>query len=222
MFKSLQKQEKGIVYFFSGFGSPLAYYLPAIRRFRKQGYTVACFSFKTKAVLGLSVQTLPVSIKEVVDTVSAKQQARGNNLPVIAIGNSMGSVFAWHVAKKVPSISKVVINTGYALISKHIFEDKIGQHWRKKLLQEGIDQAKFHKLISESEPIANIEMVKGKQVLLFMNKDDNVISFEHSKIFRDAMDQHKIDYKYVQNSKMRHGTTIIKNLMGKEIISFIN
>lgn len=220
-FHSYSKIEKGRIYLFCGLGGTTAQYLPAITKLRKNGFSVVVIRFRTKAMLGLTVENLPQSIDDVCMLVATYENQRTTDTPAIVIGNSMGSVFAWHAAKRVPSISKVIINTGYALISKHIFEDKIGQHWRKKLEKDGIDQKMFNELISESEPIANFDKLKGKEVLLFMNRDDNIISFEHAKTFKDALDEHDIVYKYVENSKTRHGTAIMKNLLGKQLLEFI-
>lgn len=220
-FRSYKKVEEGRIYIFCGFGATIASYLPAIIRLQKNGFSVVVLRFRTKAMLGLTVDSLPKSIEDVCGVVALYEKQRASSAPAIVIGNSMGSVFAWHVAKQIPTIRKVVINTGYALISKHIFEDKIGLHWRKKLQQDGIDQAMFHKLISDSEPIANFDKLRGREVLLFMNRDDNVISFEHAELFKAALEAHEIHFTYIENSKSRHGTAIIKNLLGTPLLSFI-
>lgn len=141
--------------------------------------------------------------------------------PVIAIGNSMGSVFAWHVTGRVPTISKIVANTGYALISRHIFEDKIGQPWRKKLIADGINLQKFHQEILASEPVSIIPKVRGKEILICLNKDDNVISFSNSILYKKVLEENHIPYQYLENSKMRHGTAIMKNLLSNRMLEFI-
>jgi len=220
-FKPISRTNAGRIYIFCGLGSPLAYYLPAITRFRKHGFSVVIFKFKTRAILDLSIVNFSEVIKEVVTTVSALEKANESAKTVVAIGNSMGSVFAWHVAAKVPSITKVVANTGYALISKHIFEDRIGLHWRKKLIADGLDEHEFHKQILDSEPTSVMPRVHGKQILIFLNKDDNVISFSNSILYKKVLDEHNIPFEYVENSKIRHGTAIMKNLLSKRLLEFI-
>lgn len=185
------------------------------------GFSVIVFRFKTKAILGLTVDNLPTAIQEVVNAVKRYETSTNNSNQAIVIGTSMGSVFAWHTASRVPSIRKIVINTGYALISKHIFEDKVGKPWRKTLLAQGIDEQSFHKLIKEHEPLTVIKSLTDKDVLLFLNKDDNVISFSNSVLMKKELEKNKISHRYVENKKMRHGTTILRNLHSKHLVEFL-
>ena len=116
-FSAHGKIENGRIYLFCGFASPIAVYRPAIRRFRKNGYSVVAFSFKTKSIIGLTVQSLPKIIDGVCSAVAQLEETRKGGPNAIVIGNSMGCVFAWHAAKRIRTINKVVANSAYALIS---------------------------------------------------------------------------------------------------------
>ena len=102
-----------------------------------------------------------------------------------------------------------------------MFESPIGRHWRGPLQKDDIDEETFHKLIRASEPITDFHLLKGKRVLLFMNRDDKVIDISHAALFKDALEANHINYTYVENKKLRHGTAILKNLQSKTILDFI-
>ncbi len=220
-FKARRHPERGRIYLFAGLASPLIFYLPAIRKFRKAGFSVVVFTFRTRAMYSLSHIDIPKAVDELCDTVALLEKSADTSLPAIALGNSMGSAFAWHAASRVQSIDRVVANTGYAVISRHVFEDKSGSHWRKKLLRDGIDEAAYHKLINKYEPAAVFDKLRGKKVLLFMNRDDKVIGFSQAALFKQALEKNKINYEYIENHGMGHVAAIWHNLMSRKLLDFL-
>lgn len=220
-FPALKKPVRGRIYLFMGFGGLTATYSPAILRLCNNGFSVVAFSFSVRGVLGFTIENLPVAINDICKTVETYEAKRTDSLQTISFGNSMGSVFAWHTAQRVKSIDKVVANTGYALISKMIFEYKQDQTWYKQLVKDGYDEQSFHKAILDCEPITHFDKLKGKKILLFMNRNDNVISFSHAKLFKDALEQNNITYTFVESHDKTHGRTITKNLFSKQLIEFL-
>lgn len=220
-YDSVTTRNSGHIHLLCGFNSPRAFYLPAIRKYRKAGFDVILYRFHTKAIRELDAMSLPDAIEELCTIVASNEKEFSSNLQGIVLGNSMGSVFAWHAASRIDSIEKIVANTGYALISKHIYEDKIGTHWRKKLIKDGISQNEFHSMISKYEPISVFDKLKDKKVLLCMNRDDNVIGFDQAALFLESLKMNNINYTYIENHSMKHGTAILKNLMSKSLIDFL-
>lgn len=220
-FPPLNKHERGRIYFFLGFGGTITAYSPVILRLCKNGFSVVAFRFSVRGIMNLRIDTLPIAIQDICETVADYESKRTDKLQTISFGNSMGSVFAWHAAQRTKSVDKVVANTGYALISKMTYEWPKNKKWLKELERDGHTQGTFHKAIEDSEPITHFEKLKGKKVLLLMNRNDNVINFEHAQIFKDALDRYNIDYKYVETHDKTHGRTVAKNLLGTKILDFL-
>lgn len=220
-FPSLGRREKGRIYFFLGFGGTITMYWPVILRLRKNGFSVIAFRFSVRQIMDLRIDTLPIGIDDICKIVVEYEAKRTDNLQTISFGNSMGSVFAWHVAQRVPGIDKVIANTGYALISKMTFEWPKNKKWLKELSQQGHTAETLHKAIADSEPITHFDKLKGKRVLLFMSRNDNVISFEHAQLFKDALERNGIKYTYVETNDKTHGLVVAKNLASKKVIDFL-
>lgn len=220
-FPALKKPGAGRIYLFLGFGGTISAYSPAILRLCRNGFSVVVFRFSVRGVLGFTVENLPIAIDDICKTVQAYEAKRTDNLQTISFGNSMGSVFAWHTAQRVKSVDKVVANTGYALISKMTFEWKRSS-WREQLIKDGYTQKTFYEAIRECEPITHFDKLKGKRVLLLMNRNDNVINFEHAQIFKEALERHNINYTYIETQDKTHGRTIAKNLFSKKLLDFLN
>jgi esterase/lipase len=220
-FPSLNKREHGRIYFFLGFGGTTTMYSPIILRLRKNGFSVVVFRFSVRKIMDLRIDTLPVSIHDICETVADYETKRTDKLQTISFGNSMGSVFAWHIAQRIRSIDKVVANTGYALISKMTFEWPKNKKWLEELSRDGHTPETLHKAIIDSEPITHFDKLKGKKVLLFMSRNDNVIDFAHAQIFKDALEHNGIEYTYVETENKTHGLVVAKNLVGKKVIDFL-
>lgn len=218
-FPALQKPERGRVYLFLGFGGKTAVYSPAILRLCRHGFSVVAISFHTRMSSEERIATLPKRIDAVCQTVAAYEARRKTKTQAIAFGNSMGSVYAWHVAQRIPSIDKVVANTAYALISKMIFEWK--GSWYNNLIRDGYTQETFHQAIADIEPIAHFDKLKGKRVLLCMNRDDPVINFEHAQLFKDALEKYGIEYEYLENRRVSHAGAVVRNIMSKRVLDFL-
>ena len=220
-FTALAPEEKGRIYLMCGFAGPLALWWPVVKYLRRQGYSLSVFTFRTRPMSQLSIQTLPKVINDACTAVEQLEKQRKGPRPATVIGSSMGAVFAWHVAKRVKTVDKVVANSAYALISKMILESKVGAVWRRNLKKDNVDAETFRKSIVASEPITDFHLLTGKKILLFMNRDDQVVDFAHAQLFKDALEANGLEYTYIENEGMKHSKGIYHNLKSQALLDFL-
>jgi hypothetical protein len=213
-----------VVFFFTILHSRIWLYRWPISKLVQHGFTVVAYDYKGNLVLEGNVGEFVKVSKKIADDVRERIIAYKHHgyTRFYSFGSSVGTIFAIYCAANIKDITKVVINTTYGSLAENVWTWKYLTRTKNKIIKSGLTMEKLEDLLTEISPIPNAKKLKGKAVLLYLAKHDEVLKFSQSNQFKQALEEADVHYIYYENRLLGHIPSIISNLIRwKRYINFL-
>ena len=199
-------QNKGVVFFFAGMGTRTWLYTFTIRRLVRHGYKVVAYDFAPGVAIKGDVDNFLNITERVSQSVARHIQTfkSTGSVSFAAFGVSMGTLMAIKVATENEAITKVIINMTYGSVAENVWTWDMLRDLKRKSIAQGYTMETLDRKLAPVSPIPNAAKLKGKDVLLYLSTKDKILVFKQSRQFKDALDRHGVEYKYIQNDKRGH------------------
>lgn len=166
------------VYIFGGWRSKALWFRPLINQLLKEGYACVLFIPKRKLIsIGTpyaeTVKAANLVSEEVLHRIKVDKMI-GVRL-FASVGISYGTIFAMEAAKRSWDIRRLVLMSPFGDFAHHI--EQWPKHWYfgKVLASQPTDRKTSAEILNQVGVAQNIELLKGKQVLVCYAKKDTVI-----------------------------------------------
>jgi esterase/lipase len=215
---------KSVVFFFTILHSKIWLYRWPIKKLVQHGFTVVAYDYSGKLVLDGDIEKFITVTKEIEADVKKriadyKEQAYKN---FYCFGSSMGTILAIYCAANIKDLTKVIINTTYGSLAENVWTWRYLKRTKNKIIKNGLTMEKLETLLTEISPIPNAKKLKGKKVLLYLARHDEVLPFSQASKFKKALDEATVTYLYYENRSLKHIPSIIANLLRWKIyINFL-
>lgn len=199
-----------------------------IERLVKAGFQVVAYDFNTRAVT-LSPQKSLATM----DAVLADAQKRVKNYKATGItnfsafGTSMGTQYATYCSANIPEIKKIVLNLAYGDLYEHITNFPrmhfLPQSRIEKFMSAAGTKQQLKELARPYSSLTNAKAFKGREVLMYLNRDDEVMPFHISNEFKKALEKHDANVTYIETGGKSHYRAAVTNhITSKIYLDFLN
>lgn len=135
---------------------------------------------------------------------------------IALFGTSLGTLLSMIVANKTKHVKKIILNLTAASLAETV--------WSWDFIdKQKITLTSLNKSWKKLSPINNINNVLGKQFLIYLAKNDEVIPYSQGIKLTDELKNKKIKYELVINKYGNHVLAGFLNLLRyKKYIDFLN
>lgn len=175
------------VYLFGGWRFPVVSYRTLITDLIKQGYAVVLFVPKKKLIaVGTPyaeiVKAGRLAAEEVDHRVEIDKMIGVKRFA--AFGISFGTVFALEVTKRVPEIDRLVLLSPFGDFARHVELWPSHHYFSKVLASQPTSRVESGRVLNKVGPAQNIELMRGKRVLVGYSRSDRII---HSEVTEEMI-----------------------------------
>jgi pimeloyl-ACP methyl ester carboxylesterase len=191
----------------------------------RAGYRVIAYSYSLK-IATVSPQQSCVNIEAIIADADRRIKQLGIEVQVYCYGTSMGTVLAANVAARHARIKKVVLNLCSADIVEHIASLPsmllIPPRHLKQYIAAGDGLAGLNRIFDSYSPINIIDQLAGKQVLLYLARNDRLHQYRHTKQLLQEFRAAGVELEYHESTHLGHYFAALKNhLNARQFMSFL-
>lgn len=160
-------------------GQKLLYFAPLRWRILKQGYS--CMEYE----ISRSVLTADLArISRYIAFLSEQIQKDVNSLKkkgfssFVVIGTSIGTSLALILAKKIPEVKKVILNTPGNCYAEIIWSSVRLKVLKKRLVDQGMSLDYLKEIWRDFSPETDLKMLAGKEIFINLSRSDLVVPYK--------------------------------------------
>lgn len=219
-----QKSKKALL-FFLPWTVPIEKFELFCRFVSLFGYQVIAFAYPND-VLNPNLKESLRNIKEVTRRALSEisvLKKEGNSIAGV-FGNSLGSVFCFTTAAESNDFKKIIVNTTGATISGTVWSwgHRHNPYFRMYFDKEKISQKDLVHVWELIESINLVPKLKGKEILLYYGKKDEIIPAKQAELLIDVFKENNVEYQIKSNSIFKHIPTLLINLLNFSVwVSFL-
>jgi len=207
------RARRGVIFYFCGWRMPLALYRPVFFVANLAGYRVHAYRLNETHIANADNKGFLKQLQALTDDVKADAlgfEAAGVSF-MATFGNSLGSELALAVAKQVPLISAVVLNTVRGSTSEFLWHAPYATDWRAMYEHQGYTEASLYNELRPVEAVERLDKLSGKRVLLYYSSVDKTIPPHNTRLLIKALAAHHIRFKLATNRHLGHFWCSVKN-----------
>jgi pimeloyl-ACP methyl ester carboxylesterase len=202
-------------------------FLP-IERLIKHGYQVVVFDFNVRRVTSSAQEVFAILDAVKADTEKRISVLKRHGVTNISVfGTSMGTQFAMYVAASLPEIRKVVLNLAYGDLYEQMLAFPEMRFLSKERIENFMKSAgSSNDLQARARQYSSVVLApkfKGRDVLLYLAREDKVLPYSISRKFKSALEKHRAHVTYLENNADSHYRAALRNhLNSKEYLAFLD
>lgn len=214
-----------VVFIFTAFGTKIETYRYFVSALNKRGYSCILYDYPVAIVNKAQLDEWHTFYDDILADVKArirKLKMQGYT-SFSTHGSSMGTLIASLVSRKCPEVSHTVLNLPYGDLAHSIYSVKPARKAKEKFIQQGITQHAFADAFAYVDPLVTAPEFKGKKVLLYISKSDDVLDYNDTYRTRVSLEKAGAHLTYYENKRLGHYLSGVKNILGiKRLVKFLD
>lgn len=207
--KVFGKEHKSTIYYMTGYGMTIKRYGLLMRILAWSGYRVVAFEYDRSVLVSGEPRLMTEAIDAVIENV--KNDMKSHTVAGV-YGISLGTMFAYNVMK-LDGVDKALFSAGGCPLLRAVWDVPADGPARRNFLKNGYDRSSVQKLWKDYDITPNPRDLEGKELLLMVSKDDQVIPYdfvsENIKVWQGSGGLFKI----LTTRRLSHPTVIIRNAL---------
>lgn len=204
---------RATLFFISSFKTKVWVYQLVIRKLVGFGFRVHAYDYTWKPLLdSYPHEWLKFSshIKEDIKSKVYNEKNISTERRFGVIGVSVGAAIGLHAAKLIPEIERIMLVTTYGSIAQHIWEHPLLEDMRGKCQLAQMDYRFTRRVLGYFEPTERLDLIGGRKILLFVNRNDPVIPFSNTEVFITEAKKMRIHMIIKPIEAALHSLTILR------------
>jgi esterase/lipase len=213
-----------VLFIFTAMGTKIGLYRLFMKLMNQQGYNCVVYDYPLRTVLTTHHSEWEGMYDELVHNVQQKieKYKKCGKQKFYIYGVSMGTLFANKIARETADITHVVLNLTYGDLASNIWTYRGVKKVKKNLIKAGHNLDSAKSVVSFADPITNAHKLRGKKVLMYLSRTDQVLVYDHTRHTLQSFKDVGLDLHYVENKYLGHYLGGAKNMLGiKRLVKFL-
>lgn len=201
------------------------YYYEKLIRSLSKTYTVALYKIPNKIINDNAQKTTKYfekSKKEIIDMTNILSRNGCKDFSIIGV--SITSSLALMVANEDERYTKIVLGSIGDDFAESFWDsgNRVVKNIKRKMMGNGVNLASLRFTWKSIAPKNNIQNLNGRNMLILLSKNDQLVRYEHGLRFINLIKNKRIKYKVEIDSIYGHYLFILRRLLAPEqIVSFL-
>lgn len=181
---------------------------------RRKGYYVISYSYAL-TIITVSAELTMANFEAIMADAKARLSQVSPHARVITFGSSMGTVLAMNFAAASPRVHKLILNLCYFNIAEHILNlspmPKLSSAQLQAYVRTAGGPAGLHRIFDSYSPDHLTSAMKGRDVLLFLSRNDRILKFRHTAKLRGRLESAGARVTYYESGGLGHYFAALTN-----------
>lgn len=188
-------------------------YRPVFVIMNLAGYAVVAYSIAEENIASATNDGFLEQLRQMIIDVRVEFDSYwvGSTRFFACFGNSLGSELALAVAKQIPEVAAIVLNTVRGSTSQFLWHAPYAKAYKKLYQEQGYTEAKLYRELKPVEAGELVDKLKRRRLLIYYSLADKTIPPANTKLLLHALDAEQIHYTLYVNKHLGHFLASAKN-----------